>query len=281
MGRPSKNPNHILVRLRKQLSTENRQCTRTDLAKKTGVPEPTLKDIEVGKFRLTAEMAISIAFGTGASPGSLLRADNPVLDHFGNPVNSGTVSISPFWSHLLYEANRQLFSAAFEAAHECEIGFLFLFSFNAWLYKTVKQFEKIGLRSALSEKLTARLKFFDPHQMGDMFWPKDATEWKKQEEKISALQQKLMAASTPEDKMDIANAFPGVTLSEETQQNIQEAITRRIALERTSPNSAHGNASWDLETKRQKRAKVKKIVERHCHKATPDVTESGQLIAES
>ena len=51
MGRPSKNPEHPLVRLRKALSTTTQQMTRAHFSRKVGIPETTIKAIESGTFK--------------------------------------------------------------------------------------------------------------------------------------------------------------------------------------------------------------------------------------
>jgi DNA-binding XRE family transcriptional regulator len=88
MGRPSKNRNHPIVRLRKALSTPNQEMTREMLAKKVGVPVTSLRDLELERYKLTPEVALKISFATGVDYESLLRGDDPLLDLAGDPLSS-------------------------------------------------------------------------------------------------------------------------------------------------------------------------------------------------
>lgn len=171
MGRPSKNPNHPLVRLRKQLSSKIRadtgdlvpmthQMTRGELAQKTGVPEPTLKDIELGKFKLTSDVAMKVAFATGVSLQSLTSGDDPLLDLVGNSLTASSpktdnLVLMPFYEQTL----QHICLAVWEAAKEKKIGLLLSYNFENWLATTI---DALGLRDGLTEKLTDRMDFIDP-----------------------------------------------------------------------------------------------------------------------
>src|SRR5438445_6877137 len=80
MGRPAKNPNHPLTRLRRILSTPNHEVTRRDLAKRTGIPEASLKDIETGVYKMTREVAMRVSLATGVDPESLMLGDAQLWD---------------------------------------------------------------------------------------------------------------------------------------------------------------------------------------------------------
>jgi transcriptional regulator with XRE-family HTH domain len=88
MGRPAKNVNHPLVRLRRKLSDWSaHKVTRQDLAKKAGIPESSLRDIETGRYKLTPAVATKISFATGVDPQSLLDGDDPLLDLLRQPFS--------------------------------------------------------------------------------------------------------------------------------------------------------------------------------------------------
>src|ERR1700737_2220499 len=80
MGRPVKKPNHVLVRLRKQLSTDNHQMTRGEFSRKTGIPEATIKAVELDRRKLSSDMAMKIAFAFGVHPKSLMDSNESLLN---------------------------------------------------------------------------------------------------------------------------------------------------------------------------------------------------------
>jgi DNA-binding XRE family transcriptional regulator len=186
MGRPPKNADHPLVRLRALLSTPNDQVTRKDLAKRTGIPEPSLKDIETGKYKMTPEVASIIAYTTGVHPQSLLLGSRPLVDQRGQPFSKDSHKALevPAWSQEYREAMEQLFSAALDAARGKNFALLFSFLFEAWLSSTIQRF---GLGALFAEKLTARLPLFDPLHIPSQFHPDIAPfagQWKRFEEQI-------------------------------------------------------------------------------------------------
>jgi hypothetical protein len=185
MGRPLKNANHPIARLRELLSTTNDQVTRTDLSNRTGVPEPTLKDIELGKFRLMPNVAIRIGIATGVDPRSLMDADDPLLGLDGRPFSKEVHPPHYLSSFPLFrEAREQLFAAAWEAATEKRLGLLLSFSFETWLTEAITT---LKLQSLFDAKLTARLDLFDPQQLPPACWPKNnqfVETWKRFEQEI-------------------------------------------------------------------------------------------------
>src|SRR5262245_49254688 len=92
MGRPPKNPNHPVTRLRRQISTPANPVTREILAERAGVSAPTLRDIETGKFQLTEAVAERIMLATGVSIQSLLRGEEPLKDIFDEKLSPQSTS---------------------------------------------------------------------------------------------------------------------------------------------------------------------------------------------
>ena len=177
MPRPSKNPNNPIVRLRAELSKiEGCTVTRARLAKRTKIPEPTLRDHELRKLNMTEEISTKIAYATGVNPGCLYDDDKPIVDFDGKPLSKDSPNadqITPTgWFRAKTAAMRQLCEAAWETALEKKVARLIEFSFNRWLAET---FHTYGLHPLLAEKLTDRLRLglFDPAYMEDYFHPSE------------------------------------------------------------------------------------------------------------
>jgi transcriptional regulator with XRE-family HTH domain len=214
MGRLSKNPENPITRLRAALSTPIRQMTRADLAKKAGIPEPSLKDIETGKYKLTDDVAMRIAFATGVAPRSLLNGADPLLDFQGQPFSIKSSKMDYLAELPLFQgAQRHLCEAAWETALQKRIGLLVSFSFDRWLISTIETF---GLEKAFAENLNKRLGLFDPKEIASEFRPRNrqmAQEWKSFEEEITK-EQNVLKEGSPEAK-NAAEAFTIATVSRE------------------------------------------------------------------
>jgi transcriptional regulator with XRE-family HTH domain len=168
MGRPIKNADHPLARLRAQLSTKNHQMTRAELAERTGVPEPTLKDIEFGKFQLTMETAIRIAISTGVTAFGLLEREKPLLNWRGDVLSPATRrAFDPSPSFLI--ATRHLVESVCEAADEKNLGRLAAFALERAILKTV---DELGLSKLATENLRKRVALF-----GDEIPMRQYTAW--------------------------------------------------------------------------------------------------------
>jgi transcriptional regulator with XRE-family HTH domain len=172
MGRPLKNAEHPIARLRRQLSTLNHQVTRQELARRTGIPEPSIRDLETGRYKLTRDVAVRIAYATGVDPRSLLAGDDPLLDFRRQPFSKDSPRLpeSLLWRPETQEVREQLFLAAWDAAREKNLSLLLAFGFEDWLLAT---FKALGLEALLIEKLTDRLHLFDPGLVPDEFCPKN------------------------------------------------------------------------------------------------------------
>src|ERR1700730_18445335 len=184
MGRPPKDANHPLVRLRRLLSTPSDEVTRKDLAKRTGIPETSLRDIETGRYKLTPDVAAKISAATGVDPRSLLAGDDPLLAHvqkvglnFRQEPFSKDTPPGRERQPEHREVIEELFLAVLDAAEQKKIDHPIYFSFQNWLSSTIHAF---GLEDLFAEKLTERFAFFNPWFVPFEFRPKDkrlAKEW--------------------------------------------------------------------------------------------------------
>lgn len=170
MGRRAKNANHPLVRLRQQLSTPTKLYTRKELARKAGVPEASLKDIEAGKYKMSDEVVAKISIATGVHHQSLQNNGDPLLDWSGSePLSPQSVKMEHLAEILVDKATLGvLVSAALEAATKKGVSYQFQFLLQGWLCKTSKAF---GLDELIRGELTAALGSFMPGIVPPYFWP--------------------------------------------------------------------------------------------------------------
>jgi DNA-binding XRE family transcriptional regulator len=181
MGRPPKNPNHPFARLRDTLG-----ITREMLAKRTGIPEASLKDIETGRYKLTAPVALKFTYALGVSAQSLLTSEDPLLDYLGRPFTKDSRRLPEafLWPAEAQEVREQLFFAAWDTVREKKLSLLLADSFETWLIST---FQALGLEELLAKKLTDRLLLFDPSLVPEDFRPEDkqlAKKWEIFEEQV-------------------------------------------------------------------------------------------------
>lgn len=160
MGRPVKDANHPLVRLRKALSaSDQNQFSREALSKKTGIPEPSLKDIETGRYKMTPEVAYKISFTMGVDPKSLLNSEDPLRDLTGQPYSKSSPKVDDGISVGALEITTQLLLvSAWETAKEKKMATLFTYMFDAWLRET---FLNLGLESAYNRAAKRTSEKFD------------------------------------------------------------------------------------------------------------------------
>jgi hypothetical protein len=171
MGRPPKNPNHPLIRLRRALSTPGREMTREDLAKKTGIPAASLRDIERSEYGMSDEIIAKISIATAVDHNSLMNGDDPLRDNFGAPLSSNSAKLEDMAEILVDKATLAfLVSVALDAAAEKGASYQFQFLLQGWLCKTSKMF---GLDKLITERLTAELGSFKPGIVPPYFWPRD------------------------------------------------------------------------------------------------------------
>jgi hypothetical protein len=135
MGRPVNKPNHPLVRLRKELSTDNHQMTRGEFSKKTSIPESTIKAVELDRRKLSDDMAVKIAFAFGVHPESLM-GKRPLLDFQGLPFSKTSPKLV-YLTPLAEEAQEQLCLAAWEVANKKRFGQRVSYCFERWLLERI------------------------------------------------------------------------------------------------------------------------------------------------
>ena len=172
MGRPPKNGDHVLVRLRKELSTPDRKFTRAMLAARIGVSASGIRDIECEKFQLTEAVAQRIMLATGVSVHSLFNQDDPLKDIAGEPFDR---DISPLvgGKHISYQegfAMDAMLEIAIRTADKMKKGKMFYQLFKEWLPKAL---DTIGATSAMKTTLNRNLGIFDPAEVPDALQPTD------------------------------------------------------------------------------------------------------------
>ena len=155
MPRRAQNPNHVLTRLRRQLSTPDHDFTREDLSAKTGIPLGSVKAIESGKYGLTNELVFKISVAVGANPYDLSRGANPLRDCSGRPLSAESKRLEELKAPYLserpgFETDQFLAKTIFEAAEKKLIAMQFRFLFREALASTA---QLLGLESAVAEEL--------------------------------------------------------------------------------------------------------------------------------
>jgi hypothetical protein len=279
MGRPAKNPEHPLTRLRKALSTPTQEMTRTLFSKKVGIPEPTIKAIETGKFKISEKNAAQISSATKIDPNCLMDPSLPLTDYLGFPLEGYPVAA------LLGEEFvdvKALVETALKVAEEKGKKAVFLFSFQQWLEEAS---EILGLGPAITYELQEEYPIQCFGAIPEYFWPKDRKK-RKEVEKHAKRFEKELAAEITEALSPPEETTPGeITLEdmerEETAKlNPEEVNTdpesffdhwqeaQELALERyckvlqeRSPKGFHrfveryADVAWDLRKKMIEEAK--------------------------
>src|SRR5215831_13459826 len=104
MGRPAKNPEHPLTRLRRALSTPTQEMTRALFSKKVGISEATIKAIETGKFKISDKHAAQIATVTKVNPKCLVDPSLPLTDYMGISMEEETGPIAAYFGDDFLDA---------------------------------------------------------------------------------------------------------------------------------------------------------------------------------
>jgi DNA-binding XRE family transcriptional regulator len=188
MGRPAKNPEHPLTRLRKALSTPTQEMTRALFSKKVGIPEATIKAIETGKFKISDKNAAQIASVTGVDPKCLMDSSLPLEDPFGIGLYKGGVKPLALYLGDEYLDIKELFCTSVEVAEEKNKRAVFFFLFQRWLEETS---EILGLQKAITNKLLDRYPLQCFAAIPKYFWPKDRKKRKDMDERVTRFEKEL------------------------------------------------------------------------------------------
>lgn len=157
MGRPSKNPDHPITRLRQALSTDTYEMTREAFAKRYGFSAPSIKAIETGKYKLTPEVAARISAATGVLAQSLLENHDPLLAWDGKTFTAKTEPIQDGVSDEELETLQFLLHTAVKAARwsgKRDKSNQILVLFQEWLHNTIDQ---LGIEKGFQEQLLVAL----------------------------------------------------------------------------------------------------------------------------
>jgi DNA-binding XRE family transcriptional regulator len=275
MGRPAKNPEHPLTRLRKALSTPTHEMTRALFSKRVGIPEATIKAIETGKFKLSDKNAAQIATVTKVDPQCLMDPSLPLTDYMGFPLDGYPVAALFGEDFLDIKA---LVDTALEVAEEKQKQAVFSFLFQRWLEETS---EILGLGPSITEKLLERY----PNECFDAipkyFWPKDPKKRKEVDKRVKSFERKLTdeiyeVLSPPEettlkemDREETAKLNPEEATTDpeaflERWQEAQQVALERYfkVLEERSRKETHrfvesyADVAWDLRKKKIEEAKA-------------------------
>jgi transcriptional regulator with XRE-family HTH domain len=173
MPRRAQNPNNVLTRLRRQLSTSNHVVTREELAQRTGVPLGSIKALESGRYGLTNELVFKISAAVGVNPYDLSRGVDPLRDHTGRPLTAESKRLeelkAPYLSERSgFETDQFVAKTIFEAAEKKLVAMQFRFLFREALTETAKL---LGLVPAVAEELSKHLREFDPAEVPPQFHP--------------------------------------------------------------------------------------------------------------
>jgi hypothetical protein len=173
MGRPPKDADNVLVRLRKQISNPPTEIvTRKILAARIGLSASTIREIETSGFKLTPAVVQRLMLKTGVSTQSLVNAEDPLKDISGRELTH--LSAAGWMSDLYYQEEMSLFAmleAALKAAKEKRGSRIFYELFKEWLPQAVAA---IGATSTMKSVLNRNLGVFDPYYVPEAFQPKDA-----------------------------------------------------------------------------------------------------------
>ena len=187
MGRPAKNPEHPITRLRKALSTPTQEMTRTLFSKKVGIPEATIKAIETGKFKVSDKNAGQIASVTKVDPKCLMDPSLPLTDYMGFPMGGQGKPLAAYFGDEFFDV-KALFDTAFEVAEEKGKDPVFSFLFQRWLEETS---EILGLELAITHKLQEQYPVQCFAAIPKYFWPKDRKTRNEMNKRVKRFEKEL------------------------------------------------------------------------------------------
>jgi hypothetical protein len=189
MPRVALNPDHVISRLRRQLSTPDHVFSREDLAQRTKIPLGTLKSLESGRIALTRHLALKISLAVPVRPGDLLSNAKTLHDFLGLPLSPASKSLeelkSPYISERAgFETDRIVAETIFEAAESKLVAIQFRFLFREALVEIANT---LGLTPIVSEQLVNRIAELDPDQVPLNFRPQPGeslARWKAFEREV-------------------------------------------------------------------------------------------------
>jgi hypothetical protein len=187
MGRPAKNPEHPITRLRKALSTPTQEMTRALFSKRVRIPEATIKAIETGKFKLSDKNAAQIAKVTKVDPKCLMDPSLPLTDFVGITWGGQGKPAAAYFGEEFVDV-RAVFETALEVAEEKRKQAVFSFLFQRWLKETC---DILGLGPAITDKLQERYPIQCFAAIPKYLWPKDRTKRKDMEKRVKSFERKL------------------------------------------------------------------------------------------
>jgi hypothetical protein len=284
MGRPAKNPEHPLTRLREALSTPNQQMTRALFSKKVGIPEATIKAIETGKFKISDKHAAQIVTVTKVDPKCLMDPSLPLTDYMGMSLEGPGKPFAAYFGDEFLDV-KALFDTAFEVAEEKRKRAVFLFLFQRWLEETS---EILGLGPSIADKLQERYPIECFAAIPKYFWPKDRKKRKEVDKHVKRFEKELTAEviralSPPEETTPGEKTLEQMEREETAKLNPEEANTdpeaflerwqkaQEVALQRyfkvldersRNRNRTHrffesyADVAWDIRSKKIEEAKA-------------------------
>lgn len=235
MGRPPKDADNVLVRLRKQISNPPTLIvTRKLLAVRIGLSASTIREIETGGFKLTPAVAQRIMLMTGVSARSLLNGEDPLKDCIGHNLTPESAVMG--LSELYYQHEISLFAmleAALKAAKEKNRSSVFYELFREWLPQAVAA---IGATSTMKAVLNRNLGVFDPSHVPEAFQPKDAKLKARWEDVTSRLIRSAIEKAGDNLVDGYAQAYQDILNSEQLRENLPETTKPASGKRSRSPS---------------------------------------------
>jgi plasmid maintenance system antidote protein VapI len=261
MGRPAKNPEHPLTRLRKALSTPTQEMTRARFGKKVGMSPHHIKAIETGKYKISAKDAAQIASVTKVDPRCLMDLSLPLTDCMGVSLEGETKPFAAYFGDEFLDI-RALVNTAFEVAEEKRKQAVFLFLFQRWLEETS---EILGLGPGITNELQDGYPIQCFAAIPKYFWPKDRQKRKEIENRVKKFETDLTAEivkvlGIPEEMIN-ALSRPGEAITDEEafleRWDVDQQILHRFADEHYGREDIlYADVAWDLRKKKIEEAKA-------------------------
>jgi hypothetical protein len=224
MGRPAKNLEHPLTRLRKALSTPTQEMTRALFSKMVGIPETTIKAIETGKFKISDKHAAQIASVTKVNRRCLMNPGLPITDWMGVRFEGVRKPFAAYFGDEFFDV-KALVDTASEVAQEKGKQAVFLSLFQRWLEETS---EILGLGPSITNKL---LKEYPNECFGAIpryFWPKDRKKREDLAKRVKSFQEEL--------SLELAKLLPEMADTKTLRDQLKNIIMAEMA-DKKNPQS--------------------------------------------